>query len=149
MVFLGLLVWAFAEIYVFVEVARAISFPLALLLLVGTSVIGGSVLRREGRRAWSRIRQTIAAGRTPAAEITNGSLVVLGAALLLVPGFIGDAIGLLILIPGSRHALGWAIRMRLRRRLRVPGTASRRASRGRVIDGEATEKKPPRIEKER
>jgi UPF0716 protein FxsA len=141
--FFALLLWLVAEIYVFIEVARAIGVLLALILLLGTSFIGSALLRREGARAFARIRQTIAAGRSPTADITNGSLILVGAGLLMVPGFIGDAIGLLLLVPGTRHAIGWLVRAavsrRLRRRSGVVGR-SRRPGRSTVIDGEAVEK---------
>jgi UPF0716 protein FxsA len=152
-IFFGLLIWLAAEIVVFIEVARAIGFLLALIVLLATSFIGSALLRREGARAFLRIRETVAAGRSPAAEITNGSLVLVGAGLLLVPGFIGDAFGLLLLIPGTRHALGWFVRRRVRRRIGAVqraaggrGRSGRRSARGQVIDGEAVEKRPPGVE---
>jgi len=150
MIFLALLVYLIAEVYVFVEVARAIGILLALILLIATSFIGSALLRREGARAFARIRETVAAGRSPAGEITNGSLVLVGAGLLMVPGFISDAIGLLLLIPGARHAIGWGVRRQVRRRVRIVGggqpSASRRRGRGKVIEGEAVEKQPPHVE---
>ena len=49
-----------------------------------------------------RLREALAAGRAPTHEVLDGALVLFGGLLLLVPGFITDAIGLLLLLPPTR-----------------------------------------------
>lgn len=150
MIFLVFLLWFAAELVAFVEVAQAIGVVLALVLLLATSFVGSALLRREGLRAWLRIRETVAAGRSPASEITSGSLALAGAGLLLAPGFISDAVGILLLLPGTRHAINALIRWRARKRLgaqsgeRAP-RGRRRSTANRVIEGEAVEKRPPSV----
>jgi len=97
-----LVIWPLAEIFVMIKVAEAIGLLWMLLLLVVSWPIGTRILRTQGRAAWRRFVDAVQAGRVPAEEALNGALVLLGGLLLLVPGFITDAIGLLLLIPPTR-----------------------------------------------
>lgn len=102
MVLFFLVLWAAAEIYVAILVADAIGVvPMLLLLLAGWPV-GLWALRSQGRIAWRRLSEAVAAGRPPAREVLNGALVVLGGVLMMVPGFITDVIGLLLLLAPTR-----------------------------------------------
>jgi UPF0716 protein FxsA len=100
--FLLFVIWPLAELFVIIKVSEAIGFLWVLLLLIVTWPIGTRILRAEGRRAWRQFVEAIQAGRAPGSEVLNGALVLLGGLLLLVPGFITDAIGLLLLIPPTR-----------------------------------------------
>ena len=64
--------------------------------------LGSRILRAQGRAAWRQFGEAIQAGRPPANEALNGALVLTGGILLMVPGFITDVIGLLLLIPPTR-----------------------------------------------
>ena len=55
--------------------------------------------KAEGRAAWRRLSAAVAAGRPPGREVIDGALVLVGGLLLIVPGFITDAVGLLLLAP--------------------------------------------------
>jgi UPF0716 protein FxsA len=92
-----LVVLAIAEIVVFIAVAKAIGLAWAVLLAVVTSVIGYVLLRREGSRGWRRFRGAVAEGRPPGREAVDGVVGLLGALLLLGPGFLTDTFGLLLL----------------------------------------------------
>jgi len=53
----------------------------------------------------------------PSGEVLDGALVLIAASILLVPGFITDAIGLLLLVPFVRSVVKWAFWRRMRTRL--------------------------------
>lgn len=93
-----------AEIYVIIQVGQAIGALWTVLILIADSVLGAVLLRAQGRRAWVAFRSALAAGRIPHREVLDGVLVVMGGAFLLTPGFLTDAVGLLLLIPPSRAA---------------------------------------------
>lgn len=95
---------AIAEIVVFVLLAKAIGLAWAILIAIVTSAIGLVLLRREGSRGWRRFRTAVAEGRPPGREGVDGAVGLLGAVLLLTPGFISDAVGLLLLAPPIRAA---------------------------------------------
>lgn len=100
--FVLLVVWPLAELFVIVKISEAVGFLFMLLLLIVSWPIGSWIIRHEGRAAWRRLQVALAAGRIPTNEVLDGALVLFGGLLLLVPGFITDTIGLLILLPPSR-----------------------------------------------
>jgi UPF0716 protein FxsA len=91
-----------AEIYVIIKVGEAIGVLPTIGLLILDGFIGAALLRHQGRAAWRRFNEALAAGKVPAREVLDGALVIVGGAFLLAPGFITDVIGLLLLIPPSR-----------------------------------------------
>src|SRR3954470_14855828 len=91
-----------AEIYVIIQVGQAIGALWTILLLVADSIIGARLLSWQGRRAWLRFQEALAAGRMPHREVMDGVLIIVGGAFLLAPGFITDAVGLFLLIPPTR-----------------------------------------------
>ncbi|HEV2075143.1 MAG TPA: FxsA family protein [Thermoleophilaceae bacterium] len=94
-----------AELAVIIQVGQAIGLPATIAILLVDSVLGGLLLRAQGRTAWRRFNETMRAGRTPHREALDGALVIFGGALLLTPGFLTDVVGLLLLIPPTRAAL--------------------------------------------
>jgi UPF0716 protein FxsA len=110
-VLLALLLLPAAEIAAFVAVASAIGFVNAMLLFLGTSVLGLMILRGDGITRVVRATRP-GAGRISMVELQAANLTaVVGGALLVVPGFITDAIGLaLLLMP---HAVSRALLRRI------------------------------------
>ncbi len=100
--FVLLVLWPLAELYVIIKISEAIGFLWMLLLLIVSWPVGWRLIRHEGRAALRRLRGALTAGRTPTQEVLDGAIVLAGAALLLVPGFITDAVGLLFLLPPTR-----------------------------------------------
>jgi UPF0716 protein FxsA len=133
------------ELLVLVQVAHFIGLIPALVVLLLVSIVGAWMLKREGATAWRRVRDALARGEMPATEVADGALVLLGGALLLTPGFVTDAAGLLLLLPGVRVGLRGAIRRFIwrwgRNRLRVVGTAGSVAHR--VYRARGTNRKAP------
>jgi UPF0716 protein FxsA len=91
-----------AEIYVIIQVGQAIGVLWTILLLIADSIIGARLLSWQGRRVWQRFQEALAAGRMPHREVMDGVLIIVGGAFLLAPGFITDALGLVLLIPPTR-----------------------------------------------
>ena len=92
-----------AEIYVLVSVGQAIGGLSTVLLVVITAFIGTSLLRQQGWSTMAKAQQSMAAGRTPAMEMLEGVVILVSGILLLPPGFLTDGLGLLGLMPWSRH----------------------------------------------
>ena len=97
-----LICWPIAEVYVAIQVAGAIGALATVLLLIASWPLGTWVVRAQGRAAWRRLRAAVAAGRAPGAPALDGALVLVAGGLLIVPGFISDAFGLLLLAPPTR-----------------------------------------------
>ena len=102
MVLIVLFCWAAAEVLVAIAVANAIGVLWMLLLLLAGWPVGLLALRSQGRVAWRRLNEAIAARRPPGREVLNGALVLIGGLLMMVPGFISDAAGLFLLLPPTR-----------------------------------------------
>ncbi|HEV7771956.1 MAG TPA: FxsA family protein [Conexibacter sp.] len=145
-----------AELYVIIQVGQAIGALPTIGLLVLDSLLGTLLLRAQGRSAWRRFRLALAAGRAPARETIDGALVIVGGALMLAPGFITDAFGVLLLLPPSRAVARRGLMRNARSRLfagfgpvgAAAGTAAGAASRARTrqdydVDATAREIDPP------
>ncbi|MCX6394602.1 MAG: FxsA family protein [Solirubrobacterales bacterium] len=100
-----LIVVPLAELFVIIQVGSLIGAIPTIALLLLFSISGGWLVRREGRAAWSRLNVAISAGKVPARETADGVLVVVAGALLLTPGFLTDACGILLLLPAVRKVV--------------------------------------------
>src|SRR6266480_3995242 len=109
-----------AEIYVIIKVGEAIGVLPTIGLLILDGFLGAALLRHQGRAAWRRFNEALAAGRIPAREVLDGAMVIVGGAFLLAPGFITDVIGLLLLIPPSRAIFRGIVARMARRRAAAP-----------------------------
>jgi UPF0716 protein FxsA len=100
------LVWIVAEIAAAIAVAHLIGVLWCVLLLLAGWPVGGWLLRAEGRAALARLRDSLAMGRPPGPGLLDGALALLAGPLLIVPGFITDALALLLLVPLVRRRVG-------------------------------------------
>jgi len=118
-----------AELYVIIQVGELIGLLPTLAILILDGFVGAALARSQGRAAWARFNRALAEGRAPAAETFDGAMIIVGGAFLLAPGFITDAIGLLLLLPPTRALLRGAIARMARRRVTfgwTPGAFPRR-----------------------
>ena len=134
-----------AEIYVLVQVGQVIGAGWTILLLVLDSILGTWLIRHEGGRAWRALREALENGRMPATELADGALILVGGTLMLAPGFITDAFGILLILPLTRPLFRRLLAAAVARRLLVgvvdvrrpgPGPAEGPVVRGEVIDDE-------------
>jgi len=102
LLFLLLIGLPILELYVIVQVGDAIGFGLTIIALAGTSLLGVKLIRSQGRRVLRRALDALSEGRPPALEAIDGALVFIGGVLLIVPGFVTDLVGLLLLAPPTR-----------------------------------------------
>ena len=133
--------WALAEVVVFVLLAAWIGVGWTLLAAIATTVLGWVLLARQGTRALAELRQrmrdpadprssqahngTLQRGRRPAGRaVGDAGLMAAGGVLMVLPGFLGDVVGLLCLLPPTRFLvrglLGRAVVSRLPVALRGP-----------------------------
>ncbi|MDT0454970.1 FxsA family membrane protein [Streptomyces sp. DSM 41527] len=122
---LGIAAWLVLEIWLLTVVAGATNGLTVFLLLVAGVIIGGYVVKRAGRRAWRNLTESLQTTGGPAAPGNsaasgNGSsgtgkpgdgkpgdgktgsgntLPMAGGLLLMIPGLVSDAMGLLCLFP--------------------------------------------------
>jgi UPF0716 protein FxsA len=98
----GLVIVAMIEIYVIIQVAHAIGALDTIALLILVSVAGVWLTKHAGFTVLRRLRAQINAGHAPTAELVDGVLVLVAGLLIAIPGFVTDALGLLVLFPPTR-----------------------------------------------
>ncbi len=101
------------EMYLLLTVGDHIGALPTIGLVLLTAVIGVSLLRQQGLATLTRAQQRIAEGTIPAAEMADGLLLAVAGPLLLTPGFLTDAMGFVLLVPGVRRTLGRFVSDRL------------------------------------
>ncbi|MEO3792381.1 FxsA family protein [Nonomuraea sp. B10E15] len=102
LLFLPFLLFPVLEIWLMFQVGAAIGGPATVALLIGGSLLGAWLMRREGRRAWRVLQESMQTGRMPERELADSGLILVGGGLLLVPGFVSDVLGLACVLPVTR-----------------------------------------------
>lgn len=97
------------EIAVFVEVGSEIGAVPTILLTVLTALAGTVMLRMQGLSLLTRMRAEMDRGEVPGEDIVQGALIVVASFLLLVPGFVTDAVGIALFIPPLRAVIARAV----------------------------------------
>lgn len=119
MIFLGALVLFVAEVAAFVVVGERIGFGWAVLALLVVSALGPFMVRRVGIGVLMRTRHRLVNGELPTRELLDGVVVLLGGVLICVPGFVTDAIGLLLMVGPLRRLFIRAAGKRVARRVQA------------------------------
>lgn len=126
------------EIYVIIQVGQVIGAWWTILLLIADSIFGSWLIAHEGRRAWHALTTTLSSGQMPAKELADGALILVGGTLMISPGFVTDAFGILLILPFTRPLARRLLTRLVSRRLldvRRPGPGSGGpVVRGDVID---------------
>ncbi|MFF3403736.1 FxsA family membrane protein [Streptomyces sp. NPDC002659] len=132
---LGIAAWVVLEVWLLTLVASAAGGLTVLAVLVGGAVLGAVVIKRAGRRAFRNLTETLQQqqqGQSPAASngdgtgtgTTGNGFLMLGGLLLMLPGLISDVLGLALLVPPVRTALGRYAERSLERRVRAASPGS-------------------------
>lgn len=78
----------------------------ALLITLGTiiftGVAGAALARQQGLSVLRGVQEQMRQGQPPGRALIDGVLILIGAALLLTPGFLTDILGFSLLIPVTR-----------------------------------------------
>ena len=158
--------WALAEVVVLVLVASWIGVGWTVLAALATTALGWVLLARQGTRALAELRERARERRAPGRALGDPGLIAVGGVLRVLPGFLGDTVGLLCLLPPTRflvrRLLGRTVASRLPVGLRGPvrvrsaraegplggpfGSGAHASGHGRplVIEGEVVRDEPVR-----
>jgi UPF0716 protein FxsA len=115
--FISALIVVAAEVAAFVLVVEQVGFLWAVLILILVSSLGPFVVRRVGSGVLADTRERLALGEVPTRELLNGVVILIGGVMICVPGFIGDALGFLLMIGPVRHFVIRAFGHHLARRV--------------------------------
>ena len=104
---LGLLIW----------IGSLIGVWYALLIVVATAFIGITLAQIEGWATIKSLRSDVKSLKMPANEIIDSIMIMVGALLLIIPGFVTDIIGLLFLIPPVRMLFRNIIKSQIKKKI--------------------------------
>lgn len=90
------------ELYILIKIGGLIGALNTILIIVITGILGAYLARSQGFKVIKKINQAVEQGRTPAQELLEGLLILIGGFTLLTPGFITDILGLTMLFPFTR-----------------------------------------------
>ena len=119
-ILLFLVVIPAVEIATFIRVGHVIGALPTILLTLFTAALGIVLVRLQGFVALSDLQRAMLEGRAPFTEMLSGALLLLAGILLLIPGFVTDAIGFLLLVPPLRRGLARLLTRALFEPLPVP-----------------------------
>jgi UPF0716 protein FxsA len=114
---LAFIVFPFVELYLLLAIGHELGFWPTLGLTILSGVLGSVLARREGLRVISEWRSAVAELRPPEQGVLEGALVIGGAVLLITPGVLSDALGILLLLPPTRRLLVKPIRHLVMRKI--------------------------------
>jgi UPF0716 protein FxsA len=113
----------FVELFVLMAIGQRIGPLATILLMIATSALGVWFLRREGPKSWRAFRSSVQERRPPGPAATEGLLVLIGGGLMVLPGFVSDLLGALLVIPPTRRLAARFAQSALARRL-TPSAAT-------------------------
>lgn len=96
------------EIAVFIQVGGILGLWPTIALVLLTAVAGTALLRAQGLATLRRAQSSLERGEAPLREVFDGACLLIAGVLLLTPGFVTDAAGLILFLPPVRAGLlGW------------------------------------------
>ncbi|MCB6177916.1 FxsA family protein [Rhodobacter sp. Har01] len=137
---LAILAWPMIEIGLFVVIGGRIGLLNTLAWVILTGFAGVLVLRAEAARNQVRLREGLSALGRPQDGMGRGMFRMMAGLLLILPGFLTDALGLILLIPPLQDLLS----ARMMARVKVVQTGTRAGHHeAEVIEAEWEEVPPP------
>lgn len=107
------------ELAVIIQVGQWLGVWETLLLLLAVSLAGALLVKLQGLSVLRRIGLEVGSRRLPGRSLVDGALVLVAGALMLTPGLLTDALGLVLLVPGTRALVREALLRRWSRRFVV------------------------------
>ena len=93
------------EIYLFIKIGGEIGALNTIFLIFITAIIGIIYARYEGLNTLRSGFSQLIKNETPAFEIISGAAIAFAAVLLIVPGFLTDILGFILIFPITRKIL--------------------------------------------
>ena len=93
------------EIYLLIKIGSQIGAMTTILLIFSTAIIGIYYAKYEGLNTLRSGFSQLSKNETPAYEVISGAAIAFAALLLIIPGFLTDIIGFLLIFPISRKLI--------------------------------------------
>ena len=93
------------EIYFLIKIGSQIGALSTILLIFATAIIGIYYAKYEGLNTLRSGFAQLSKNETPAYEVISGAAIAFAALLLIIPGFVTDILGFLLIFPYSRKLI--------------------------------------------
>tara|TARA_A100001011_G_scaffold305989_1_gene320768 strand:- start:1968 stop:2387 length:420 start_codon:yes stop_codon:yes gene_type:complete len=130
LIFIGLPI---LEIFLMIKIGAKIGALNTILMIFATAIIGVYFAKIEGIKTLQKGVSNLYENKTPIYEIISGTSIAFAALLLIIPGFLTDSIGFLILVPFTRKLL---IKLLLKKKYKQANY-----DKNKTLDGEIIEEK--------
>lgn len=103
--FLAFIIIPTAELSILIYSGQQIGFLPTISIILLTGFLGAYLAKKQGVKAWNDFNRRMAQMETPGDAMIDGICIFIGGLLLLMPGFITDIVGLLLLFSGPRNLI--------------------------------------------
>jgi UPF0716 protein FxsA len=93
------------ELGLLILVSNYTGLPFTLSLVLITGLLGASLSRSQGLKAWKSVQTELRSGRMPSDSLFDGMMILLAGAFLITPGILTDIVGFSLLTPPFRRIL--------------------------------------------
>ena len=146
LIFFGIYGWI--EFEAFIAIGNSVGGLVTFLGIFVTAFIGVALMKRQGTWVLKKWQSSISEGEINASTLASGASLLLGAVLMLLPGYVTDFIGLLCFIPVLRVLIGKFLLSQLGRTVYssslFTGSSERSGSTARFSTSSYKDRKPKR-----
>lgn len=90
------------ELYVIIKLGAVLGALNTIIVVIVTAVAGAYLARVQGLQTMLRVRAKLNSGEMPTNDLIDAAVIFMAGVVLLTPGFITDALGILLLVPATR-----------------------------------------------
>ncbi len=101
------------ELWLLLRIGGAVGVLPTLALVFGTGVVGATLARSQGIKAFRDFQQSLGSGRVPGQALLDGVCILVGGAFLLTPGLLTDVLGFSLVLPPTRRLIQRRIQRRV------------------------------------
>ena len=101
-IFLSIIIVPILEIYLLIKIGSKIGAITTILLIFTTAIVGVYYAKYEGLNTLKSGLTLLSRNEAPTYEMLSGTVIAFAAVLLIIPGFLTDVLGFLLIFPASR-----------------------------------------------
>ena len=104
-ILLSIILVPIIEIYLLIKIGSQIGAMTTILLIFTTAIVGIYYAKYEGLNTLKSGFSQLSKNETPKYEVISGAAIAFAALLLIIPGFLTDIVGFLLIFPISRKLI--------------------------------------------
>ena len=93
------------EIYLLIKIGSQVGAITTIFLIFTTAIVGVYYAKYEGLNTLKSGFVQLSKNEAPAYEVISGAAIAFAALLLIIPGFVTDTLGFLLIFPLSRKII--------------------------------------------